>query len=74
MAHRYLPSHRQGRERAGNCRLDKPREDTRVDQVSDRRQLLASAPRLFSRFEIETAFLAEHGNELKPPPGVDDLA
>jgi hypothetical protein len=58
----------------GDGRLGQPCEDAGVDQISDACHLFVGTPRSFGVFEVESAFLAEQGDQLQPTPGVDDLA
>jgi hypothetical protein len=74
VAQRYLSPRGKWYKRRGDGRLCQPCEDAGVDQVSDALHLFVGTPRPFSVLEIESALLAEQGDQFEPTPGVDDLA
>lgn len=73
VAQRNLAARSKWRKRRGHGGFGQPRENAGVDQVSNAWHLFVGTPRLFGGFEVETALLAEQGNELKPSSGMDDL-
>jgi hypothetical protein len=74
VAQRHLSPRGEWRKRCCHGRLCQPGEDTGVDQISDACHLFVGTPRPFGDFEVESALLAEQGDQLQPTPGVNDLA
>lgn len=63
IAQSNLSSRCQWRECSGHIGFGEPCENTGVDQISDACHLFVGTPRSFGGFEVESALLAEQGDE-----------
>lgn len=72
VAQRYLSPGSKWCKRRGDDSLCQQCEDAGVDQISDACHLFVGTPRPFGVFEVESALLAEQGDQLQPTPGVNE--